>query len=580
MSKYDFCGYATRNDLLCGDGRTIRRDAFKDNDGQTVPLVWNHQHNAVDNVLGHALLENRADGVYAYCSFNDTEAGQKAKKLVRHGDVKALSIYANKLKQVGHEVVHGAIRELSLVLAGANPGAFIDFIMAHGEDSEDSLIAGYDENLMVMVHSGEEDKKTEKQEDATMAEKTEKTVKEVWDDISNKLDEDEMKVVYAMIGAAAEGNAEDNDSEEGDNDMKHNVFDPNEQVEEGVLSHSEMTAIFSDVKRYGTLKESFFAHAGDTEHAAVTQNYGINGTDFLFPDAQVMGNAPTFIQRDMGWVQKVMKSVHHTPFSRIKSVFADITEEDARAKGYIKGKLKKDEVFGLLKRTTTPTTIYKKQKLDRDDIVDITDFDVVAWLKAEMRMMLDEEIARAILTGDMRSTSSDDKINEQNIRPIWTDEDLYTIKQLVEPTDNTADAKVKAFIRAAIKARKNYKGSGEPTLYTTEDVLTDCLLLEDATGRVIYDSVAKLANALRVKEIVTVPVLEGVTRTADDGTRALMGIIVNLADYNVGADKGGAVNMFDDFDIDYNAQKYLIETRCSGALIKPYAAIALEVAEG
>lgn len=580
MSKYDFCGYATRNDLLCGDGRTIRRDAFKDNDGQTVPLVWNHQHNAVDNVLGHALLENRADGVYAYCSFNDTEAGQKAKKLVRHGDVKALSIYANKLKQVGHEVVHGAIRELSLVLAGANPGAFIDFIMAHGEDSEDSLIAGYDENLMVMIHSGEEDKKTEKQEDATMAGKTEKTVKEVWDDISNKLDEDEMKVVYAMIGAAAEGNAEDNDSDEGDNDMKHNVFDQDEQFEEGVLSHSEMTAIFNDVKRYGTLKESFFAHAGDTEHAAVTQNYGINGTDFLFPDAQTMGNVPTFIQRDMGWVQKVMKSVHHTPFSRIKSVFADITEEDARAKGYIKGKLKKDEVFGLLKRTTTPTTIYKKQKLDRDDVVDITDFDVVAWLKAEMRMMLDEEIARAILTGDMRSTSSDDKINEQNIRPIWTDEDLYTIKALVEPADNTADAKVKAFIRAAIKARKNYKGSGEPTLYTTEDVLTDCLLLEDATGRVIYDSVAKLANALRVKEIVTVPVLEGVTRTADDGTRALMGIIVNLSDYNVGADKGGAVNMFDDFDIDYNAQKYLIETRCSGALIKPYAAIALEVKEG
>ena len=580
MSKYDFSGYATRNDLLCGDGRTIRRDAFKDNDGETVPLVWNHQHNSVDNVLGHALLENRQDGVYAYCTFNDTPAGQKAKRVVLNGDIKALSIYANKLKQIGNDVVHGAIRELSLVHAGANPGAFIDFIMAHGEDSEDSIIAGYDENIMVVVHS-DEDKTTEKQEDAPMAEEkkdnqSEKTVKEVWEDITNKLDEDEMKVVYAMIGAAAES-AKETDSEEGEKDMKHNAFDQNEQHEEGVLSHSEMTAIFNDVKRYGTLKESFFAHAGDTEHAQVTQNYGVNGTDFLFPDAKNMTNAPIFIQRDMGWVQKVMKSVHHTPFSRIKSVFADITEEDARAKGYMKGKLKKDEVFGLLKRTTTPTTIYKKQKLDRDDVVDITDFDVVAWLKAEMRMMLDEEIARAILIGDGRSTSSDDKINEQNIRPIWKDEDLYTIKALVTPADNTDDARVKAFIRAAIKARKNYKGSGEPTLYTTEDVLTDCLLLEDANGHVLYDSVAKLANALRVKEIVTAPVMEGVTRTADDGTRELMGIIVNLDDYNVGADKGGAVNMFDDFDIDYNAQKYLIETRCSGALIKPYAAIALEV---
>jgi hypothetical protein len=349
--------------------------------------------------------------------------------------------------------------------------------------------------------------------------------------------------------------------------MKHNVFDTDTQQEENVISHSDMKAVIDDAKRYGSMKESALAH-------------GIEQIDFLFPDAESLDKAPQFIQRDMGWVKQVMNAVHHTPFSRIKSLFADITEEDARAKGYFKGKFKKDEVFGLLKRTTTPTTIYKKQKLDRDDVVDITDFDVIAWLKAEMRMMLDEEIARAILVGDGRLSSSDDKINEQNIRPIWKDEDLYTVKKLVEAESGaTASEKAKAFIKAAIKARKEYKGSGEPTLYTTEDVLTDCLLIEDATGRVIYDTTAKLANALRVKAIVTVPVMEGLTRTDDaNGEVALMGIIVNLSDYNIGADKGGAVNMFDDFDIDYNAQKYLIETRCSGALTKPYSAIALEIA--
>ena len=346
--------------------------------------------------------------------------------------------------------------------------------------------------------------------------------------------------------------------------MKHNVFDK-EDTKKDVLSHSDMEAIFSNVKRYGSLRDAVLAH-------------GIENIDYLFPDAKNVTNTPQFIQRDMGWVQKVMKSVHHTPFSRIKSIFADITEEDARAKGYIKGNFKKDEVFSLLKRTTTPTTIYKKQKLDRDDVVDIVDFDVVAWLKSEMRLMLDEEIARAVLVGDGRLSSSDDKINEQNIRPIWTDADLYTIKTPVSvQTGATAYEKAKAFIRAAIKSRKNYKGSGEPTLYTTEDVLTDCLLMEDTTGRVIYDSVSKLATTLRVKEIVTVPVMENLSRVDDGTTYSLMGIIVNLTDYNIGADKGGAVNMFDDFDIDYNAQKYLIETRCSGALIKPYSAIALEL---
>ncbi len=553
MKTYDFSGWATRNNLRCSDGRTIMKDAFKHNDGQTVPLVWNHQHNDPLNVLGHALLENRDEGVYAYCKFNETESGKNAKLLVEHGDVSALSIYANRLKQQGSNVIHGDIREVSLVLAGANPGAFIDSVMSHGEESDDEAIIYTGEDIS-LFHA---DEKSEDEE--TIA------------DVFNTLTEKQKTVVYAMIGQALEEKEEsedynDNDDSKGGNKtMKHNVFD-NEDAKKDVLSHSDMEAIFADAKRYGSLKDSVLAH-------------GIEQIDYLFPDAKNVTNTPQFIQRDMGWVQKVMNSVHRTPFSRIKSVLADITEDDARAKGYIKGKQKKDEVFTLLKRTTTPTTIYKKQKLDRDDVVDITDFDVVAWLKSEMRMMLDEEIARAILVGDGRLSSSDDKINEQNIRPIWKDDDLYTIKAPVEVASNaTSDQKAKEFIRTVIKARKNYKGSGEPTLYTTEDVLTDCLLMEDTTGRVIYDSVDKLATALRVKEIVTVPVMEGLSRTDSEGnTLNLMGLIVNLADYNVGADKGGAVNMFDDFDIDYNAQKYLIETRCSGALIKPYSAIAIEM---
>jgi HK97 family phage prohead protease/HK97 family phage major capsid protein len=560
MKTYDFSGWATRNNLRCSDGRTIMKDAFKHNDGQTVPLVWNHQHNDPLNVLGHALLENRDEGVYAYCKFNETESGKNAKLLVEHGDVSALSIYANQLKHQGSNVIHGAIREVSLVLAGANPGAFIDSVMSHGEESDDEAIIYTGEDISLFHADEKKDKPVdEKSED-------EETVADVF----NTLTEKQKTVVYAMIGQAleekeeSEDNNDNDDSKGGNKTMKHNVFDK-EDAKKDVLSHSDMEAIFADAKRYGSLKDSVLAH-------------GIEQIDYLFPDAKTVTDTPQFIQRDMGWVQKVMNSVHHTPFSRIKSVMADITEDDARAKGYIKGNLKKDEVFTLLKRTTTPTTIYKKQKLDRDDVVDITDFDVVAWLKSEMRMMLDEEIARAILVGDGRLSSSDDKINEQNIRPIWTDADLYTIKTPVTVAANaTADQKAKAFIRAAIKSRKNYKGSGEPTLYTTEDILTDCLLMEDTTGRVIYDSVSKLATALRVKEIVTVPVMEDLSRTVEGTTYNLMGIIVNLTDYNIGADKGGAVNMFDDFDIDYNAQKYLIETRCSGALIKPYSAIALEL---
>ena len=567
MESYDFSGWATRNNLLCGDGRTIRKNAFIDCDGKTVPLVWNHNHDETNNVLGHALLENREEGVYAYCSFNDTESGRTAKKLVQHGDVKSLSIYANKLKQIGSDVVHGTIRELSLVLAGANPGAFIDTVLSHGEDGEESIIAGWDENIM-LYHSA--DKEEEKKEEEIVTDKEKKTEKDdnekTVKDVVDSMTEEQRNVLYALVGEAVA--AKDEEENGGDDEMKHNLFD-NDEIEQGdFLTHADMEMIISDAKRYGSLKESFLAHAED---------YGITNIDYLFPDAKNLDTPPQFIKRDDSWVSKVMNGTHHTPFSRIKSMFADITEDEARAKGYIKGKLKKEEVFSLLKRTTTPTTIYKKQKLDRDDVIDITNFDVVAWLKSEMRMMLDEEIARAILVGDGRLTSSDDKINETNIRPIWTDEDLYTIKATVTTSSSASDEdNAKAAIKAIIKSRKNYKGSGNPTLFTTEDFVTDCLLIEDTTGRRIYNSVTDLATTLRVKEIVTVEVMEGLKRTVGSDTHNLIGIIVNLSDYNVGADKGGAVSMFDDFDIDYNQQKYLIETRCSGALIKPFSAIAVE----
>lgn len=566
-TSFDFCGWATRNDLKCSDGRVIRKDAFKHNDGQKVPLVWNHQHNSQDEVLGHAILENREEGVYAYCSFNDSDSGKTAKILVQHGDIDALSIYANQLQQQGPNVMHGNIREVSLVLAGANPGAFIESVLKHDEESDEECIIYTGENID-LAHA---DKEPEKKEDEKVDNKEDKTIGEVFETLT----EEQKTAVYAMLGQALKHgdekeDPETNNNDEEDNTMKHNLFDDETKKDENVLSHDAMETIIADGKRYGSLKESFLAHA---------QEYGIENIDYLFPEAKSLNTPPDFIKREMGWVQKVMSGTHHTPFSRIKSMFADITEDDARAKGYIKGKLKKEEVFSLLKRTTTPTTIYKKQKLDRDDVIDITDFDVVAWLKSEMRMMLDEEIARAILVGDGRLASSDDKINESNIRPIWKDEDLYNIKSTIEvDAAATADQKAKAFIRACIKSRKNYKGSGDPTLYTTEDVVTDCLLLEDMNGRVIYDTMEKLRTALRVKEIVTIPVMEGLTRTNDEGeTLNLMGIIVNLTDYNVGADKGGAINMFDDFDIDYNQQKYLIETRCSGALIKPFSAISLEM---
>lgn len=565
-NKYDFSGWATRNNLKCSDGRIIMKDAFKGNDGQTVPMVWNHQHNDPYNVIGHAVLENRDEGVYAHCKFNETEAGMNAKELVKHGDVTSLSIYANKLRQKGSQVFHGAIRELSLVLAGANPGAYIDSVFMHGDESDDEAVIYTGEELYIL-HADEKKEDPKKEEDKTIETKKDKSEKndvsldnlgdETLEDVLKTMNEKQKIVLYAMIGHAIEEK-----EKEGDN-MKHNIFD-SEDVMENTLSHSEMADIFEDARRYGSLKDSVLAH-------------GIEDIDYLFPDPKNMTKQPEFIQREMGWVKKVMASFHYTPFSRIKSIFADITEDDARAKGYIKNKKKTDEIFTLLKRTTTPTTIYKKQKLDRDDVVDITDFDVVAWLKLEMRMMLDEEIARAALIGDGRLSSSDDKINELNIRPIWKDDDLYTIKTVLNENDTmTPDERAKQFIRACIKSRKDYKGSGQPSLYTTEDVLTDCLLMEDKNGRIIYESEEKLATALRVKEIVTTPVMEGATREVEGVNRELKGIVVNLKDYNIGADKGGAVNMFDDFDIDYNAQKYLIETRCSGALVKPYSAIAIE----
>lgn len=635
--NYDFSGWATKNDLRCSDGRIIRRDAFKHCDGQTVPLVWNHDHNDPMNVLGHALLENRDEGVYAYCTFNDTAAGSNARQLVQHGDVTALSIYANQLKQYGGDVVHGAIREVSLVLAGANPGAFIDAVLEHGELSDDSAVIYTGEDIVLshtvtnateepyeakeeipapkrgkrkaepkpeeegeLEHADDEgetmedetvqevfDTLTDKQKSAVYAmigmaledeemqqsddysedlyhadeeDDDDETVQDVFDTLTDK----QKTVVYAIIGQALE-DAGDGEDEEGDETVKHNIFDTDVQNDTNYLSHAEFEEILSDARRGGSMKDAFLAH-------------GIDNIEYLFPDAQNIDNTPGFIQDPDDWVAKVMGGVRHTPFSRIKTLYADITEADARAKGYIKGHRKIEEVFGLLKRVTTPTTVYKKQKLDRDDVIDITDFDVVNWLKTEMRGKLNEELARAFLIGDGRNGASEDKINEQNIRPIWTDDELFTIKKAVSVASNADDdAKAKAFIRAAVKARKNYRGSGNPTLFTTDDVLTDALLMEDQTGRVIYDSVEKLATALRVKEIVTVPPMEGVTREADGKTYSLMGIIVNLADYNVGADKGGAVNMFDDFDIDYNQMKYLIETRCSGALIKPFSAIALEL---
>lgn len=640
---YDFSGWATRNDLLCGDGRTIRKNAFKDNDGVTVPLIWNHDHKNIEAVVGHALLENRDEGVYAYCKLNDTEKGQLAKKLVVHGDVRSLSIWANKLKQIGNDVIHGKIRELSLVLAGANPGATVDFVMAHSDDEDgDELFANYDESALILYHSAEnntekgeeevaeetktikevfetlneeqkqavyaligqalengsvedsaeedeEDVKHSDEDDDETEEETEETSEELTEDsedseeelehadeektvgeVFDTLNEEQKQAVYAMIGAALEENEDEEveHSEGGEETMKVNVFDEKTKQTSEVLSHDAMNEILEDAKRCGSLKEAVLSH-------------GIEDIEIMFPDAKALNAEPEFIKRNDDWVAKVLGGVHHSPFARIKTIFADITSAQARAKGYQKGKLKLEEVFKLLKRITNPTTVYKKQALDRDDILDVN-FNVLPWLKREIRMMLDEELARAILIGDGRDPveEADDKIDEECIRPIWKMEDLFTVKVAIETAaDATAEDKAKAFIKACVKSRKEYKGSGNPDMFMSEDMLTDCLLIEDMNGRVIYDTVAKLAATLRVREIIPVPVMEGLSRGSDDGSNCtydLAGIYVNLKDYNVGTDKGGEINFFDDFDIDYNKQKYLMETRCSGTLVKPQSAVALE----
>lgn len=595
--NYDFGGWATRNNIECSDGRTIMKDAFKQNDGQKVPLVWNHQHNDPNEVLGHALLENRDEGVYAYCKFNDTESGQTAKALVQNGDVDKLSIYANKLKSQMNKVVHGCIREVSLVLAGANPGAYIDSVVMHGEDAdaEEEAVIYTDEHIDTdnLEHSDDsenngekedkqpmEDDKKENEEKKETDAKKDKTIAEVFE----TLNDEQKDAVYAIVGQAVEDSKkedkEDNKDDEpedkkenkedgGNEDMKHNVFNQDGKNNEETLMHSEIIAeAIADAKKYGSMKESFI------QHAAINN---IEGLDKLFPDATELYKEPKVIEEDNSWVAKVMNSVKHSPFSRVKTTFGRMSETEARAKGYIKGNLKTNVKMSFLNRVTTPTTVYIKNEIDRDDVIDITDFDIVAWQKREMRKALDKELALAMLLGDGRDISSPDKINEQNIRPILKDNEMYTIQYTVtsgvdynNPNNSASenDSKYKGIIRAAIKSRKNYKGSGNCTFYTTEDILVELLLIEDQNGRLIYDSIEKLKTALRVKDIVTIPEMEAY--------KGLFGIIVNMNDYQAGADKGGSVNMFDDFDIDYNQMKYLIETRMSGALVVPYSAIVLK----
>lgn len=572
--KYDFSGYATKVGLKCSDGRTILQDAFQENDGATVPLVWQHMHNDPSNILGHAILENRKDGVYAYAYLNDTEAGKTAKALVQHGDIKALSIYANSLIEKGKNVVHGAIREVSLVIAGANPAAYIDNLAF--EHADGSVTTDEDEAIICSnsdLEHADVEPTTPATEEPTVAHADTKTGgdDETLADVFATLTDKQKNVVYAMLAQAIEPDQVETATHsniKGEAEMKKNIFDKtSEEDQNPTLSHDALKAVFTDAQRCGSLKEAFLQH-----------DYGVTNIDYLFPDAQSVTPTPAFVKRDTAWVQDVFNAAHHSPFARIKSLSADITPDTARAKGYIKGHQKVDEVIALMKRTTAPTTIYKKQKLDRDDIVDITDLDVVAWLKLEMRMMLDEEIARAALVGDGRSAASDDKINESCIRPIYSDDDLYSIK-----AKSAANATTAQIIDDIILSRKNYQGSGNPVFFSTPDAIGDMLLLKDNTGRRIYATINDLAAALRVSKIVEVPVLENVTRvitaatpTVDGEGADLIGIIVNMQDYYIGADKGGAVNLFDDFDIDYNQYKYLIETRCSGALVLPHSAIIVE----
>lgn len=621
--KYDFGGIATMYGTRCADGLTIHKGAFDECDGQKVPLVWNHQHDDIKNVLGHAVLENRGDDIYAHCKFNDTPEGQRGRQILANNDLVALSIYANNLTKKGKSVMHGVIREVSLVLAGANPGALIDTIsIAHAmgyTDPEEIEELDLDEAYIyhgldnaIDVEDDEEEEETSEESDEEDEEETiehssdEKEDKEVAkegktaQEIFDTLNEDQKTLLYAMLAEATSAS----EDEEEEKDVKHNVFDQESTTNNGpYLSYEDRRQILADAKRLGSLKEAikhnFEDEDGALAHAIIpspnypqnadgtTQTYGIANIDWLFPDNKAISNgAPEFIKRDMGWVQHLMGSVHHTPFSRVKMMFADITEDEARARGYMKGKQKIEEVFTLLKRSFGPQTVYKKQKLDRDDIVDITDFDVVGWIREEMRFMLQEEIARAVLVGDGRNPASDDKIQEIHIKPIWKDDELYTIKVRLPYVQNeTESARAKRIIKAAIKARKEYKGTGSPKMFTTADEHTEMLLLEDGNGYSLYKTDTELATKCRVSEIVEVPVMEGITEEYTDTSvepsvtkdYQLVAIIVNPADYNIGTDRGGEVNTFEDFDIDYNQHKYLIETRISGGLVRPKSAIAIEI---
>ena len=585
---YDCSGWATKANTRCYDGLTIAPDAFKECDGKTVPMVYNHDHSSVDNVIGHCLLKNRPQGVYCYAKFNDTDTGRTAKACVENGDLNAFSIYANGLQKVGKTVKHGFIREVSLVLAGCNPGALIDEVVKHSADEDYdegeafiyndeglSLTHGLDPNgdpLEELTHSTDGGNDT-KQEDAGMADekKNGKTLEEVY----NSMTDEQKECCHALVGLAmeeADGEDGEDDGEE-DTTVKQNVFD--HDTTETVLKHSigDINAVIKGAKSSGTMKAAF-ENSDITGEELAYLSHSIDNVEWLFPDDHLLDTTPRIIDKPDDWVSMVMGAVHHVPFSRIKSMFADLTEEDARAKGYFKGNFKKEEVFGLLRRSTSPTTVYKKQKLDRDDVIDITSFDVVAWLRKEMRLKLDRELALAYLLGDGRLAASEDKIDENCIRPVFNDSDLFTIKVQCKTTGlTTVEDKYKAFIKQVIRSRKEYRGSGTPTLYTTEDALTEMLLLEDGIGHTLYADEAALARKLRVKNIVTIPEMEG-RKGAKGGD--LVCLIVNLADYTVGADKGGAVSMFDDFDIDFNAQKYLIETRCSGALTTPFSAMAVE----
>ena len=560
--KCDFQGWATKNNVVCSDGLTIMPDAFKHNNGKKVPIIWNHDHTDPTNVLGHGILENRPEGVWVYGSFNDTEKGQIAKELSQSGDLDSLSIFASQLRKIGPRVANGDIKEVSLVLAGANPEAKIETVLRHSDDgTEDAYIRFIDEDNKLIIQHSDEDEYYEEEEDMASD----------LDEIIDGMTDEQQEAVAFLLGQAIGIDDDDDDDyeeyeddyEEDDEDMKHNYFQGDNIGD--VLMHSDtIMAAISDGRRFGSMREAFIAH-------------GITNLEVMFPDAMDALNGPVLKSREMSWVQNVMSNTHHSPFARIKTVVADITEEEARAKGYIKGTLKKEEVFSMLKRTTVPTTVYKKQKMDRDDVIDITGYDVLMFLKAEMRVMLDEELARAFLVGDGRLVDAEDKIKEDCIRPIWKDADLYSVKVKIEaPVTARGDDRAKAFIRAIVKNRKQYKGSGSPTGYFPEGIITDCLLLTDTTGRDLYEDVEKLARKLRLKEIVSVPIMDGMTRVSEGKTLELLGEIVNLTDYNVGTDKGGEVNMFDDFDIDYNQQKYLIETRCSGALVRPNAALIIE----